>query len=85
VTRRFTQSRPTRTAQPALSEAWSTSADRPAQGQCRRTNNEISRELLVSIATVKAYVSRVLTKLELTNRVQVALLVQDADLTEPSP
>jgi DNA-binding NarL/FixJ family response regulator len=44
-----------------------------------RTNNEISRELLVSVATVKAYVSRVLTKLELNNRVQVALLVHDAE------
>jgi DNA-binding NarL/FixJ family response regulator len=44
-----------------------------------RTNNEISQELLVSVATVKAYVSRVLTKLELTNRVQVALLVHDAE------
>ena len=48
-----------------------------------RTNNEISRELLVSVATVKAYVSRVLTKLELNNRVQVALLVHDADLSDP--
>jgi DNA-binding NarL/FixJ family response regulator len=44
-----------------------------------RTNSEISQELLVSVATVKAYVSRLLTKLELNNRVQVALLVQDAD------
>ncbi|HEU5160945.1 MAG TPA: response regulator transcription factor [Streptosporangiaceae bacterium] len=43
-----------------------------------RTNSEISRELLVSVATVKAYVSRLLTKLELNNRVQVALLVHDA-------
>jgi DNA-binding NarL/FixJ family response regulator len=48
-----------------------------------RTNNEISRELLVSIATAKAYVSRLLTKLELNNRVQVALLVHDAALTDP--
>jgi DNA-binding NarL/FixJ family response regulator len=48
-----------------------------------RTNSEISRELLVSIATVKAYVSRLLTKLALNNRVQVALLVHDADLTDP--
>ncbi len=48
-----------------------------------KTNNEISRELLVSIATVKAYVSRLLTKLELNNRVQVALLVHDAALTDP--
>ncbi len=43
-----------------------------------RTNREIGRELLMSTATVKAYMSRILTKLGLTNRVQVALLVQDA-------
>jgi DNA-binding NarL/FixJ family response regulator len=48
-----------------------------AQG---KTNREIGRELFMSVATVKAYVSRVLTKLELTNRVQVALLVRDAEL-----
>jgi DNA-binding NarL/FixJ family response regulator len=46
-----------------------------AQG---RTNSEIGQELMLSVATVKAYVSRVLTKLELNNRVQVALLVHDA-------
>jgi DNA-binding NarL/FixJ family response regulator len=49
-----------------------------------KTNSEISRELLVSIATVKAYVSRLLTKLELNNRVQVALLVHDADPADPA-
>ena len=43
-----------------------------------KTNNEISQELLMSTATVKAYVSRILTKLDLTNRVQIALLVHDA-------
>jgi DNA-binding NarL/FixJ family response regulator len=46
------------------------------------TNGEIGRELLLSLATVKAYVSRVLAKLELDNRVQLALLVHDA---EPDP
>ncbi|GLY21790.1 response regulator transcription factor [Micromonospora sp. NBRC 101691] len=45
-----------------------------------RTNAEISAELFMSVATVKAYVSRLLTKLELNNRVQVALLVHDAEL-----
>jgi DNA-binding NarL/FixJ family response regulator len=45
-----------------------------------KTNHEISRELFVSVATVKAYVSRLLSKLELNNRVQVALLVHDAGL-----
>ncbi|WP_433795717.1 response regulator transcription factor [Actinoplanes sp. CA-252034] len=48
-----------------------------AQG---RSNAEISTELHMSVATVKAHVSRVLTKLDLNNRVQVALLVHDAGL-----
>ncbi len=43
------------------------------------TNAEIGRELSLSVATVKAYVSRLLTKLDLNNRVQIALLVHDAD------
>jgi DNA-binding NarL/FixJ family response regulator len=45
------------------------------------SNAEIGAEVFLSVATVKTYVSRVLTKLELTNRVQVALLVHDAGLT----
>jgi DNA-binding NarL/FixJ family response regulator len=43
-----------------------------------RSNAEIAAELHMSVATVKAHVSRLLTKLEADNRVQVALLVQDA-------
>jgi DNA-binding NarL/FixJ family response regulator len=43
-----------------------------------KTNAEISRELYMSVATVKAHVSRVLEKLELNNRVQIALLAHDA-------
>jgi DNA-binding NarL/FixJ family response regulator len=46
-----------------------------AQG---RTNQEIGTALRMSTATVKAYVSRIQTRLTLTNRVQVALLVHDA-------
>ncbi|HEY0698868.1 MAG TPA: response regulator transcription factor [Micromonospora sp.] len=45
-----------------------------------RTNAEIAAELYMSVATVKAYVSRLLTRLDLNNRVQVALLVHDAEL-----
>jgi DNA-binding NarL/FixJ family response regulator len=45
-----------------------------------KSNAEISAELFMSVATVKAHVSRVLTKLALNNRVQVALLVHDAGL-----
>ncbi|BCJ64064.1 response regulator transcription factor [Polymorphospora rubra] len=42
------------------------------------SNAEISVELFMSVATVKAYVSRVLTKMDCANRVQVAILVHDA-------
>jgi DNA-binding NarL/FixJ family response regulator len=42
------------------------------------TNSEIGRELLMSTATVKAYMTRILTKLDLNNRVQVALVVYEA-------
>jgi DNA-binding NarL/FixJ family response regulator len=44
------------------------------------TNAEISAELYMSLATVKAHVSRLLVKLALNNRVQIALLVHDAGL-----
>jgi DNA-binding NarL/FixJ family response regulator len=41
-------------------------------------NAEIASELYMSVATVKAHVSRLLTKLGVENRVQIALLVQEA-------
>jgi DNA-binding NarL/FixJ family response regulator len=43
-----------------------------------KSNAEISRELYMSIATVKAHVSRLLEKLQFNNRVQIALLAHDA-------
>ena len=43
-----------------------------------RSNAEISRELYMSVATVKAYVSRLLEKLGYNNRVQIALMAHDA-------
>ena len=43
-----------------------------------KSNAEISSELYMSVATVKAHVSRVLEKLEFNNRVQIALLAHDA-------
>ncbi|MGH2943731.1 MAG: response regulator transcription factor, partial [Solirubrobacteraceae bacterium] len=43
-----------------------------------RPNAEIAVELHVSVATVKAHVSRLLAKLEVDNRIQIALLVQEA-------
>jgi DNA-binding NarL/FixJ family response regulator len=42
------------------------------------SNAEIAASLFVSEATVKAHVSRMLTKLGVSNRVQVAILVHDA-------
>ncbi|MDA0139927.1 response regulator transcription factor [Solirubrobacter sp. CPCC 204708] len=42
------------------------------------SNADIGSRLHMSVATVKAHVSRLLVKLEVENRVQVALLVQDA-------
>ena len=43
-----------------------------------RSNAEIAATLFLSEATIKAHVSRLLTKLDLNNRVQIALLVHDA-------
>jgi DNA-binding NarL/FixJ family response regulator len=44
-----------------------------------RANAEIAAQLHMSVATVKAHVSQLLAKLEVENRVQIALLVQDAE------
>ncbi len=42
------------------------------------SNADIARSLSMSEATIKTYVSRILTKLDCANRVQAALLVRDA-------
>ena len=44
------------------------------------SNSEIASELYLSVPTVKSHVSRLLTKLDSTNRVQVAMIVHDAGL-----
>ncbi len=48
-----------------------------AQGH---SNADIATELVMSLTTVKAHVSHILTKLGLANRTQIALLAQEADL-----
>jgi DNA-binding NarL/FixJ family response regulator len=48
-----------------------------AQG---RTNAEIAAELHLSTATIKAHISRLLDKLGMNNRTQVALMAQEAGL-----
>ncbi|MER7683182.1 response regulator transcription factor [Streptomyces sp. NPDC096934] len=46
------------------------------------SNAAIAAELYMSVATVKTHVSRILAKLGLDNRVQIALLAYDAGLLE---
>ncbi|GAA5013953.1 response regulator transcription factor [Streptomyces siamensis] len=46
------------------------------------SNAEIAGSLFMSVATVKTHVSRILAKLGLNNRVQIALLTYDAGLLE---
>jgi DNA-binding NarL/FixJ family response regulator len=43
------------------------------------SNAEISAQLFMSVPTVKTHVGRLFTKLGVDNRVQVAILVRDAD------
>jgi DNA-binding CsgD family transcriptional regulator len=50
-----------------------------------RSNSDIARELYISLKTVKSHVSHVLTKLDVTSRTQVAVLVQRARGTGPGP
>ncbi|MFE6226964.1 response regulator [Streptomyces sp. NPDC057854] len=49
------------------------------------SNAEIAAALYMSVPTVKTYVSRLLAKLGLNNRVQIALLVHDAGLLDEDP
>ncbi|HJX42742.1 MAG TPA: response regulator transcription factor [Geodermatophilus sp.] len=46
------------------------------------SNAELARRLFVSEATVKTYVSRLLTKLDLANRTQAAILAHEAGLLD---
>jgi DNA-binding NarL/FixJ family response regulator len=55
-------------------------AEAIAQG---KPNASIAADLHLSVATVKSHVSAILTKLQLDNRVQIALLVQDARRGRP--
>jgi DNA-binding NarL/FixJ family response regulator len=72
-------SRPARAEAPAvpLSERETAVARLVARG---RSNTEIAAELFLSEATVKTYVSRLFTKLEVRDRVQVAVWAYESGL-----
>lgn len=50
-----------------------------------RTNQEIARELSLGTTTIKSYVSRLLAKLDLRDRVECALLARQVELLNTSP
>lgn len=65
----------------SLTEALSDREREVAVGIGRgQANAEIAAELYMSVATVKAHVSRLLAKLDASNRVQIAIRIHDAGL-----
>jgi DNA-binding NarL/FixJ family response regulator len=49
------------------------------------SNTEIAADLTISIATVKTYLTRLLTKLDARDRVQLVIIAYDAGLVTPAP
>lgn len=70
----------------AVPEVWAALTERElAVTRCVArglSNTDIGAELFLSEATVKTYVSRVLTKLDLRDRVQVAVLAYESGLIQ---
>ena len=48
-----------------------------------RSNAELASDLMISEATAKTHVARILSKLELRDRVQVVVFAYEHGLTEP--
>jgi DNA-binding NarL/FixJ family response regulator len=48
------------------------------------SNTEIAADLTISIATVKTYVTRLLTKLDARDRVQLVIIAYDSGLVAPA-
>ncbi len=81
--RQVTEAAPDERSDEALAQARSlTAREREvaiAVGQ-GSSNAEIAADLHMSIATVKAHISHIFTKLDVTNRVQVAICMHDAGM-----
>ena len=49
------------------------------------SNADVASELHMSVATAKAHITQIFTKLGLTNRTQIAVLTHEAGLPSPRP
>ena len=68
----------TRSAQGRLSRLTDRERDVAAAVGAGLSNAEIAARLFLSVPTVKAHIGHLFTKLEVTNRVQIAICVHDA-------
>lgn len=76
--------RPARTAPPAALETLSPRENEVFHLIARgHSNQQIARRLVVSETTVKTHVTRILTKLDLRDRVQVVVLAYEAGVVVP--
>jgi DNA-binding NarL/FixJ family response regulator len=84
VTRRlieeFARRPPTGSRPPALDGVTERETEVLALVGRGRSNTEIAAELHITVATVKTYVSRLLTKLDARDRIQLVIIAYDAGL-----
>ncbi|MFI0410834.1 response regulator [Actinomadura sp. 3N508] len=84
-------------AMPATRPRAAAKPSRPADGITERerevltligrgkSNQEIAKELFISVATAKAHVARLLAKLDARDRVQLVIVAYEMGLVTPSP
>ena len=84
---RFARERPVESARPVPGLDTLTPRERDVLACLGRglSNAGIARHLVITEATAKTHVSRVLAKLGLASRTQAAIAAQDAGLVRPAP